>query len=214
MSAVPPIAIAREGEVRRRRADAPGACLALLVLGAPAEEAHLDLADTEGHHDADQSQDDEGDHHVRGVQRAQRLDDEVAQSPARLAADELADDGGIGGQNEFPAGQPLLRRPTHSGSITVGYTRDRFSAVTSLFVKGASVDRDFSQPDSGNPRVNLPGYQKLDLSFAYVLFKDVIGLREVVWKTRFQNVLNQQYEEVFGFSAPRLSALTGIEVRY
>src|SRR5262245_48624529 len=125
---------------------------------------------------------------------------------------DVTDDGGVSDQNTFPQGQPLLRRPTHSGSITVGYTRDRFSAVTSLFVKGASIDRNFNEP--GAPRVNLPGYQKLDLSFAYVLFKDVIGLREVVWKTRFQNVLNEKYEEVFGFSAPRLSALTGIEVRY
>ncbi len=62
--------------------------------------------------------------------------------------------------------------------------------------------------------MNLPGYQKLDLAFAYTLFRDVIGLRDVVWKTVFQNVFNQNYQEVTGFSSPRLSALTGIEVRY
>jgi hypothetical protein len=36
----------------------------------------------------------------------------------------------------------------------------------------------------------------------------------VVWKTVFQNVLNQNYQEITGFSSPRLSALTGFEVRY
>jgi vitamin B12 transporter len=125
---------------------------------------------------------------------------------------EVTDDGGIGGQNTFLKGKPLLRRPRHSGSVSLGYTGGRFSAAAALFVKGDSVDRDFSR--SGSPRVTLDGYEKLDLSFAYTLFKDVIGLREITWKTRFQNVLNERYEEVFGFSSPRLSALTGIEVRY
>ena len=124
----------------------------------------------------------------------------------------VTDDGGIGGQNTFPVGQPLLRRPRHSGSVSVGYQRDRFNTEATLYVKGASIDRNFSEP--GAPRVDQPGYQKFDLAFAYTLFKDVIGLREVVWKTVFQNVLNQNYQEITGFSSPRLSALTGFEVRY
>ena len=120
---------------------------------------------------------------------------------------EVTDDGGIGGQNEFPTGEPLL-----SGAVSVGYTGDRLNAVASLFVKGNSIDRDFSSP--GSPRVTLLGYQKLDLSFGVVLFRNVIGLREITWKTRFQNLLNEKYEEVFGFSSPRITALTGFEVRY
>jgi vitamin B12 transporter len=124
----------------------------------------------------------------------------------------VTDDGGIGGQNTFPQGQPLLRRPRHSGSVSAGFQQNRLDAEATLYVKGASIDRDFSQP--GAPRVDLPGYQKLDLAVAYTLFRDVMGLRHVVWKTVFQNVLNQNYQEVRGFSSPRLSALTGIEVRY
>ncbi|MGH7424964.1 MAG: hypothetical protein ACREJP_02205, partial [Candidatus Methylomirabilales bacterium] len=92
------------------------------------------------------------------------------------------------------------------------YQWDRLLTETTLYVKGASIDRNFSQP--GAPRVNLPGYQKLDLAVAYTLFRDVVGLRNVVWKTVFQNILNEQYQEVFGFSSPRFSVLTGIEVRY
>ena len=94
----------------------------------------------------------------------------------------------------------------------MGYQRDRLNAEATLYVKGASIDRNFSEP--GAPRVNLRGYQKLDLAVAYTLFRNVIGLREVVWKTVFQNVLNQSYQEITGFSTPRLSALTGFEVRY
>jgi len=125
---------------------------------------------------------------------------------------EVTDDGGIGGQNTFPKGEPLLRRPRHSGSVSVGYQRDRFQASATLFVKGDSIDRDFSSP--GSPRVTLPGYEKLDLAVAWTLFRNVLGLQDITWKTRFSNVLNERYEEVFGFSSPRLSALTGIEVRY
>jgi vitamin B12 transporter len=124
----------------------------------------------------------------------------------------VTDDGGIGGQNTFPVGQPLLRRPTHQGSVSVGYQRNRLNAEATLYVKGASIDRNFAEPAA--PRVDLAGYQKLDLAVAYTLFRDVIGLRDVVWKTVFQNVLNQSYQEITGFSSPRLSALTGIEVRY
>ena len=124
----------------------------------------------------------------------------------------VTDDGGLADQNAFVQGQPLLRRPRNSGNVSVAYQGDRFSAQATLYVKGASLDRNFSEP--GAPRVNLPGYQKLDLSFAYTVLRNVIGLREVVWKTVFQNVLNESYQEITGFSSPRLSALTGFEVRY
>lgn len=124
---------------------------------------------------------------------------------------EVTDDGGVGG-TAFPRGQALLRRPTHSGGLGVGYQEDRLSASLNLFVKGRSIDRDFRFATA--PRVTLGGYEKLDLSVGYVLFKNVLGLREVVLKTRFQNVLNEKYEEVFGFSSPRLSFLTAAELRY
>lgn len=63
----------------------PAACrrpLALLVLGAPAEEAHLDLPDAQCHYDADGAQHEERHHHVGGIERAERLDDEITQPPA------------------------------------------------------------------------------------------------------------------------------------
>ena len=118
---------------------------------------------------------------------------------------------GVGG-TAFVRGEPLLRRPKHSGSISLAYERDRLTTAATLFVKGDSIDRDFSK--GGSPRVTLAGYNKLDLSVGYVLFKGVMGLKDIAWKTKFQNLLNETYEEVFGFSTARLSFLTGIEVRY
>lgn len=118
---------------------------------------------------------------------------------------------GVGG-TAFVRGEPLLRRPQHAGAVSVGYERDRLNAVASLFVRGDSIDRDFSK--GGSPRVALEGYNKLDVSVAYVVAKEWLGLKSVTWKTRVQNLLNETYEEVFGFSSPRLSFLTGFEARY
>ena len=126
---------------------------------------------------------------------------------------EVTDDGGITGQVNFIKGEPLLRRPKHSGSVSIGYAGDRVRAVGTLYVRGESQDVDFSGGFPG-VRKTLPGYDKLDLSCAIVLFKNVIGLKEITWKTRLQNVINEKYEEVFGFSSARISALTGFEVRY
>src|SRR5262245_32039689 len=66
--------------------------LPLLVLRTPAQEPRLQLLDAERHHDTDHAQHEERHHHVRGVERAERLDDEVTEATAGLAADELADD--------------------------------------------------------------------------------------------------------------------------
>jgi hypothetical protein len=97
--------------------------------------------------------------------------------------------------------------------VSIGYAGDRVRAVGTLYVRGESQDVDFSGGFPG-VRKTLPGYDKLDLSCAIVLFKNVIGLKEITWKTRLQNVINEKYEEVFGFSSARISALTGFEVRY
>jgi vitamin B12 transporter len=125
----------------------------------------------------------------------------------------VTDDGGIMGQVNFLRGEPLLRRPKRSGSVSIGYAGDRVRAVGTLYVRGESEDVDFSGGFPGT-RKTRPGYDKLDLALAVVLFKNVIGLKEITWKARLQNAINERYEETFGFSSARISALTGFEVRY
>ncbi|HLC41231.1 MAG TPA: TonB-dependent receptor [Methylomirabilota bacterium] len=126
---------------------------------------------------------------------------------------EVIDNGGVL-TAEFVKGQPLLRRPRHSGGLSVAYEHDRFTATATLFVKGDSVDIQFDPATFTTSRVKLQGYEKLDLSLAYVLIRNVAGLKEIIWKTRMQNVLDQKYEEGFGFSTARFSFLTGFEARY
>jgi vitamin B12 transporter len=123
----------------------------------------------------------------------------------------VLDDGGIGG-TLFPPGQPLLRRPKHQGSIGLTYLGDR--ATVSLFanVAGASIDRDFSQP--GSPRVTLPGHTKIDLAASYVVAQHVWGLRSLRVQGKIENLLDEDYEQAFGFSAPGISVRGGITVNF
>src|SRR3989442_12970611 len=61
---------------------------------------------------------------------------------------EVTDNGGIGGQNEFPKGEPLLRRPRHSGRGSVGGTGGRRPPAGAVFFHGRTVARDLSRPGS------------------------------------------------------------------
>src|SRR5512139_1826162 len=53
-----------------------------LVLRPPAEQARLDLLDAEGHDDADDAEGEQRHHHVRRVEGAEGLDDQVAEAAA------------------------------------------------------------------------------------------------------------------------------------
>jgi vitamin B12 transporter len=123
----------------------------------------------------------------------------------------VLDDGGIGG-TFFPPGQPLLRRPKHQGSIGLTYLGHR--ATVSLFsrVVGDSIDRDFSQP--GSPRVTLSGYTKVDLAASYAVAQNIWGLRSIRLQGKIDNLLDEDYEEAFGFSTPGISIRGGITVNF
>jgi vitamin B12 transporter len=123
----------------------------------------------------------------------------------------VLDDGGIGG-TFFPPGQPLLRRPKHQGSVGLTYLGHR--ATVSLFTKvvGNSIDRDFSQP--GSPRVTLPGYTKVDLAASYAVAQNLWGLRSIRLQGKIENLLDEDYEEAFGFSTPGFSIRGGVAVNF
>lgn len=122
---------------------------------------------------------------------------------------EVLDDGGVGG-TAFPKGQDLLRRPRHKGSLEIGYEGRGIQTRLSLLVVGEAIDRDFSSfPER---RVTLPGYQRLDLGFSYELPENWMGRRGIRILLRGENLLDQDYEEAFGFSSPGVSLLAGFKV--
>jgi vitamin B12 transporter len=103
-------------------------------------------------------------------------------------------------------GDELIRRPTHSGSLVVSYSRPwGMSLGTAVSYVGKRPDTDFSQFPS--PRVTLPAYTKVDLSAEYPL----MGLKRggFTLNARVDNVFDKRYDEVLNFTSPRRTILVG-----
>ncbi len=117
-------------------------------------------------------------------------------------------DGGPGAG--FVPGERLLRRPTHALSAHASYRlRDRGFASLRLHYLGERDDRDFS---TFTP-VILPWYVTLDLAAEAVLWRTGTSGRGVLATLRVENLLDEEYEEVFGFAAPGRRVLLGGKVR-
>ena len=120
---------------------------------------------------------------------------------------EVLESGPSGGM-QFVEGDPLIRRPEHSGAFTVDYSVERWTASFNLTIKGSSIDLDFNADPSG-ARVHLDGYTKADIAVAYRLIENELGMESLSITAKGQNVFDEDYEEVFGFSTAGASFLIG-----
>jgi len=120
---------------------------------------------------------------------------------------EVVESGPSGG-TRFVEGEPLIRRPEHSGAFTIDYSVERWTASFNLAIKGSSIDLDFNADPSG-ARVHLDGYTKADIAVAYRLIENEIGMESLSITAKGQNVFDEDYEEVFGFSTAGASFLIG-----
>jgi len=103
-------------------------------------------------------------------------------------------------------GDALLRRPTHSGSLTLSYARPgTFDIGTAVSYVGKRPDLDFSQFPS--PRVTLPAYTKVDLSAEVPILHQGIG--GFTLTARIENLFDKHYEDVLNFPAPGRAILIG-----
>jgi vitamin B12 transporter len=104
------------------------------------------------------------------------------------------------------AGDELIRRPTHSGSVVLSYSRPwGMSLGTAVSHVGKRPDTDFSQFPS--PRVTLPAYTKVDLSAEYPLTGRKRG--GLTLSARVDNIFDKRYEDVLNFASPRRTILIG-----
>ncbi|MGH7604440.1 MAG: TonB-dependent receptor plug domain-containing protein [Gemmatimonadaceae bacterium] len=111
-----------------------------------------------------------------------------------------------GYQGADKVGDALIRRPSHSGSFVLTYTRPAsVSLGAAANYVGKRPDTDFSLFPS--PRVTLPAYVKVDLSADVpVGFGNHGGL---ALNARLENALNRHYEDVLHFRAPGRTLLIG-----
>jgi vitamin B12 transporter len=125
----------------------------------------------------------------------------------------LALDGSLAVQPPFVVGQPLIRRPRSSGGYNVTWTHGRLMLNSNASIRGAVLDLE---PNDGtfacefDPPLQClfrnKGYVDVNAGFAVRLPRGV----EIYG--RLNNLLNQKYEESFGFPALRLNFVSGIKL--
>jgi vitamin B12 transporter len=97
----------------------------------------------------------------------------------------------------------LIRRPEHSGKVGASYRREEFGISVDVGMTGDRKDLNFA----GFPAVRqtVPGYVKVDLGAYVRLWQDVR------LTARVDNAFDETYQDVLGFTAPKFTALFGIE---
>jgi vitamin B12 transporter len=126
----------------------------------------------------------------------------------------VTDDGGVGSLY-FQAGKPLLRRPRNTFSLVVNYARDRLNLNLSGLYTGWRDDTrfTFTAPFFFNSsRVENSDNFVLNFTATYDVVRDWGYVNKVQLWAKLNNLLDQRYQEVYGYSAPGFSMLGGVRV--
>lgn len=101
----------------------------------------------------------------------------------------------------------LTRRPVHRGSVGATWRIcSQLTATANAIFVGERADDDFSTFPAA--RVTVPGYTKLDLGLRWQATKNL----EIYG--RAENLLDEEYEEVFGFPALGRAFYGGVTLRF
>jgi vitamin B12 transporter len=101
------------------------------------------------------------------------------------------------------AGQPLIRRPKHSGSLLITYLARRWGASVGGSFVGRRADSDFL----GFGINHAAGYARVDLGGWYAVNSRTTAYANV------GNVFNKQYQEVVGYPALTANFRAGLRFR-
>lgn len=104
----------------------------------------------------------------------------------------------------FRVGQPLIRRPQHSGSIVSGFTYRRVSANVTGYFRGSDLDVEPTYGASAG-LFRAPGFADLGVNLNLRLGAGVTAYGNL------RNALNRSYEEVLGYPAPKLNFVAGLK---
>jgi outer membrane cobalamin receptor len=117
----------------------------------------------------------------------------------------LSLNGGNGlAQRYYTVGQPLPRRPKHSGGIVGTFTYRRLDANVTAGVRGHSLD---VEPNFGASAgfYNHPGYQNVGINLNYRVRGNLTAY------VNLHNAFNQRYEEIYGYPAPLFNMVAGLK---
>jgi outer membrane receptor protein involved in Fe transport len=104
----------------------------------------------------------------------------------------------------FSVGQPLIRRPPHSGAIVSTFSYRRLSANVTGYFRGSDLD---VEPNFGASAglFRAPGFADLGINLNLRVGDGVTAYGNL------RNALNQSYEEVLGYPALKLNFVAGIK---
>jgi vitamin B12 transporter len=105
--------------------------------------------------------------------------------------------------NLHQPGQPLLRRPKHSGSLLLTYLARRWGANLGGSFVGRRPDSDFL----GFNIDHAAGYARVDLGAWYAVTARVTGY------VNLENALDKRYQEVVGYPALGINVRAGVRFR-
>jgi vitamin B12 transporter len=101
--------------------------------------------------------------------------------------------------------EALLRRPKNKGTVGLTYApTERFTAGVQLRLVSSRFDNDFSSWEPS--RTTLGGYSLLDINAAYRISETLTVF------TRVDNLLDKEYEEVFGYGTMGAAAYGGVSI--
>lgn len=104
----------------------------------------------------------------------------------------------------FSVGQELIRRPANSGSFVSTFSRGRVTANLTGYFRGSDLDVD---PTYGASAGFYPcrGFFDMGVNLNVRLGKGLTGYGNL------RNALNESYEEVLGYPAPKLNFVAGMK---
>ena len=100
-------------------------------------------------------------------------------------------------------GQPLIRRPKHSGTMVLTYLSNRWGANLGGSFIGRRPDSDFL----GYNIDHAAGYARVDIGGWYAVTSRITGYVNV------ENALDKQYQEVVGYPALGINVRAGVRFR-
>ncbi len=108
------------------------------------------------------------------------------------------------------SGNPVIevRRPKNAGSIGAGYAHGKLTLNLAVVHTGEQQDDFFPPFPPFHERVSLDGFTLVSVSGGYRINDHL----EVT--LRLENLLDQRYEEVFGFTPPGPSGFAGVRINF
>jgi outer membrane cobalamin receptor len=122
-----------------------------------------------------------------------------------LETEALSLDGGSGlVQQYYYLGQPLIRRPKHSGSLLATVHYGRVDANIAGYLRGRSLDVEPNLGAFGGLYWN-PGFASAGVNINYRVAGNLTAYVNI------RNAFNKRYEEIYGFPAPLLNVVAGLK---